>query len=153
MSTIIDEATFKTTLHTLPRQQQRLLAALFIQEAVSRLTQDSRILHGLRTLQTPGADDELINSAYKSVKSASVDTFTRCGNETDWLAQAIHFIALACAAGLTPTHQLKPSDNLAWNAAIYARMANTFETIATQGNSDSNEPQRQYRVLAQFLNN
>ncbi len=152
MSTITDEASFKTALHTLSLQQQRLLASLFIQEAVSRLCQDHRVLNSLHTLQTPAVNDEMISSAYKAVKSAGVDSFTRCGNETDWLGQAAHFIALACAAGLTPNDQVKSSDNLAWNAAMYARMAKTFETIAAEGNSDSNEPQRQYKILEDFIN-
>jgi hypothetical protein len=85
--------------------------------------------------------------ASQAANSARVESFTRCGKETDWLGQAGHFVAKAAAACVRPL-----DEDLAWDAAMQARMARTFQTIAEGLGTEHTEAAEQYRLLDDLLN-
>jgi hypothetical protein len=43
-------------------------------------------------------------------------------------------------------------DNLAWEAAMQARMARTCQTVAEGTGTENREAEEQYRILDAFLN-
>ena len=142
--TINNDKDFKTVLSELPDNKQRQVAARFV-ESVLALSKDARVKHAIDSVAQTGMSDDELDATYKSAKAASVDSFTRCGVECNWSDQAGHFVAqaaLACiAAGLNP----------AWDAAMYARMARTSESIATGKGTDNAETAAQYRILEKYL--
>ncbi|HYN76479.1 MAG TPA: hypothetical protein VES73_01635, partial [Lamprocystis sp. (in: g-proteobacteria)] len=90
--------------------------------------------------------------AYRAAKSYATKTYTDCGKDTDWLAQADHFVAAAAAAALTPEAQTADRQSRAWRAAVQARMALNCEMMETpDGAGDATEAQRQYAVANAFL--
>lgn len=148
MLPIADEASFKQTLSTLTLQQQRVVGAMFV-ESVLKLFDDERIKRALKTAQNTNASEEELQIAYKSARSASIESFTRCGADGDWREQAKHFVANAAAACVIPKEQLR-KNNPAWEAAMNCRMARNCETIANEETSNE-EDHHQYRVLSDFL--
>lgn len=150
MSQINNDNEFKNTLMQLSTEQQRIVGALFVENVLS-LCDDKRIRSALTVARTPGPDPEELANVYKSAKTTSTETFTQCGKDADWLGQASHFVAAAAAACVTPKAQLKQGDNLAWVAAMHARMARTFSTIAGGEGSENTETQTQYHILADYL--
>ena len=102
---------------------------------------------GLRT----DASESEIDDAYRAAKAWSTKTYTDCGKDTDWLAQADHFVAAAVAAALTPDNMLPDNKtNRAWKAAMHARMANNCELVEGDGNAHLDEVQRQYEIADDF---
>lgn len=150
MSHITTEREFKNSLNPLTIVQQRLIGALFVAN-VLHLCKDYRVKKAVEVAQNPHISDDELVAVYKAAKSASVETFTQCGKDVDWLGQASHFVAAASTVCVTPLEQLKSTDNLAWNAAMQARMARTFETIAAGEGSENQEAQQQYEILGNFL--
>ena len=69
-----------------------------------------------------------------------------CGKDTDWLAQADHFVAASAAAALTPADQLAAKTNPAWKAAMQARMAKNCEMMETDEGEAQSEAERQYHI-------
>lgn len=139
---------FKAELGALPVAHQRHVAARFVQR-VFPLSNDARLKSAIELAQRADVSDAELASAYQSANSARVDSFTRCGKETDWTAQAGHFVAKAAVACVRPASE---GENLAWEAAMSARMARTCETVATGEGTENSEAQEQYRILGAFLN-
>lgn len=139
---------FKAELGALPTAHQRHVAARFVQR-VFPLSNDARLKSAIELAQRADVSDAELASAYQSANSARVDSFTRCGKETDWTAQAGHFVAKAAVACVRPASE---GENLAWEAAMSARMARTCETVATGEGTENSEAQEQYRILGAFLN-
>ena len=77
-----------------------------------------------------------------------MESYTQCGRECDWAAQAGHFVSKAASACVQP---LESGENLAWEAAMQARMARMSETIATGQGTENSEAANQYRILADYL--
>jgi hypothetical protein len=150
MSHVTTDREFKTSLNPLTIVQQRLIGALFVAN-VLHLCKDYRVKKAVEVAQNPNISGDELVAVYKSAKSASVETFTQCGKDVDWLGQASHFVAAASTVCVTPPDQLQPTDNLAWNAAMQARLARTFETIAAGEGSENQEAQQQYEILEKFL--
>ena len=147
---ITTDSEFKAALSQLNLTQQRQVGALFV-ERVLNLCDDYRVKNALEAAKQTTLNPEELTTAYRAAKAASTERFTQCGKDADWLAQAGHFVAAASADCVLPTEQLKPTDNLAWNAAMHARMARNCETIAQGEGSDNQEAQSQYEILANFL--
>lgn len=149
MLSITDEKTFKQALSNLTISQQRIIGALFV-ERVLDLFNDDRIKRALKVAQNASniSEDELQNT-YKAARSASIESFTRCGADGDWKEQAGHFVANAAAACVIPTEQIR-KNSPAWEAAMNSRMARNCEIIANEETSND-EDQHQYRVLSEFL--
>jgi len=150
MSKITNDQEFKKALAPLSLPQQRLVAALFA-ENVLTLVKDFRIEQAIAVAKNPQATAEERDSVYKTAKAASVERFTQCGRDADWGQQAGHFVAEAVVTSVTPETKLAADDNLAWNAAMHARMARTCETIAGGQGTENAESQQQYQILEDFL--
>lgn len=158
--TIHNDQEFKQALSELTIADQRVLAAQFV-ESVVYLNSDPIIKHALklaRNKMTSGSvsEENEFDAAYKSVKSLAVKTYTACGDDADWPAQAAHFIATATKACLTPMDHLGNNsgikNNLAWKCAMQSRMAKNCEMIESDSRTIDNEAQKQYAISNDFLN-
>jgi len=139
---------FKAELGALPIARQRRVAAQFAQRVLP-LSNDFRLKAAIELAQREGLSEAELAAACQSANTARVESFTRCGKETDWAAQAGHFVAKSVVACVRPAEE---GDNLAWEAAMSARMARTCETVAVGSGTENSEAQEQYRILGAFLN-
>ena len=145
---ISNDKDFKSALASLSTAQQRQVAARFVQR-VFQLSNDARIKSALDAAGRADIADAELALASQAANTARVESFTRCGRETDWNAQAGHFVAKAAVACVKPA---EAGDNLAWDAAMQARMARTCQTVAEGSGTDNREAEEQYRILEAFLN-
>jgi hypothetical protein len=145
---ISNDEEFKSALAGLSISQQRQVAARFVQR-VFPLSNDARIRSALDAAGRAGIADAELALAAQAANSARVESFTRCGKETDWGAQAGHFVAKAAVACVK---RAEAGDNLAWDAAMQARVARTCQTVADGSGTDNREAEEQYRILEAFLN-
>lgn len=150
MAQINNDQQLREALNTLAGDRQRMLGARFAQ-SVMRLSRDERVNRaietGLREDCTPGEADD----AFRAARAYATKTYTDCGKDTDWLAQADHFVAAAAAAALTPDNLLAERQNRAWKAAVQARMAANCELMETENLEEQSEAERQYAVANAFL--
>jgi len=151
MATISNDQALRDLLARLSVEQQRLIGLRFAQSLI-HLSRDERVKRAIETgLRTDTTESEL-EDAYRAAKAWATKTYTDCGKDTDWLAQADHFVAAAVAAALTPDSMLPDNKtNRAWKAAMHARMANNCELVDEQGNARLDEVQRQYEIADDFL--
>ncbi len=145
---ISNDKEFKQALAGLSTAQQRQVAARFVQR-VFALSNDARIKSALDSAARADIADAELALASQAANSARVESFTRCGRETDWSAQAGHFVAKAAVACVKPA---ETGSNLAWDAAMQARLARTCQTVADGSGTDNREAEEQYRILEAFLN-
>lgn len=145
---INNDAEFKAALGGLDFRQQRRVAAAFV-ESVLPLCQDMRISSAVAMVKHPGVSEAELTSAYQAANSARVERFTQCGKECDWKSQAGHFVAKAAVNCVRPA---EPGSNLAWEAAMAARMARSCETVAEGSGTENREAENQYRILYDLLN-
>ena len=145
---ISNDTDFKSSLAGLTTAQQRQVAARFVQQ-VFPLSNDVRIKAALDVAGRAGITDAELAGAAQAANSARVESFTQCGREADWSAQAGHFVAKAAVACVKPADK---GDNLAWDAAMQARLARTCQTVADGTGTDNREAEAQYRILEAFLN-
>jgi hypothetical protein len=145
---IDNDGEFKAALSYLSGAARRLAAARFAENVLS-LGPDPRVKGAIDAAMRADITAAELAAAYQSARTASVESFTRCGSECNWNDQASHFVAEAGVACVQPD---KPGANPAWDAAMQARMARTCETIATGNGTDNAEAAAQYRILAEFLN-
>lgn len=152
MATISNDKQLRDLLDRLSVEQQRLIGLRFAQ-SLAHLSRDERVKRAIETgLRTDASEPEL-EDAYRAAKAWSTKTYTDCGKDTDWLAQADHFVAAAVAAALTPDNMLPDKKtNRAWKAAMHARMANNCELVEGEGNAHLDEVQRQYEIADDFAN-
>jgi hypothetical protein len=150
MATISNDQDLRTLLNDLTDDQQRIIGARFA-ESVIHLSKDERVNRAISTGMRSDASPDELEDAYRAAKAHATKTYTACGTDTDWLAQADHFVAAATAAALTPDHLLAEKTNRAWKAAMQARMANNCELVETEDDSHSDEVQRQYGIADEFL--
>jgi len=148
MLRITDEKGFKQALNDLDIHKQRVMGAMFV-ERVLELFNDERVRRAVKVAQNIGVSEEELQAAYKSARSASIESFTRCGADGDWKEQAGHFVANAAAACVIPVEQIR-KNNPAWEAAMNCRMARSCEAIANEETSNE-EDHHQYWVLSEFL--
>lgn len=150
MATISNDKELRDLLEKLSVEQQRLIGLRFAQ-SLAHLSRDERVDRAIETgLRTDVSESEL-DDAYRAAKAWSTKTYTDCGKDTDWLAQADHFVAAAVAAALTPDSMLPDNKtNRAWKAAMHARMANNCELVEGEGNAHLDEVQRQYEIADDF---
>jgi hypothetical protein len=146
---ISNDKDFKAALAGLSTSQQRQIAARFVQR-VYPMSNDVRIKAALDVAARSDISDAELTVMYQAANTARVESFTQCGKETDWTAQAGHFVAKAAVACVGAA---APGGNLAWDAAMQARMARTCETVATGEGTENREAGEQYRILEAFLNN
>ena len=147
--TISNDKEFKAKLAALPGAQQRQLAARFVQR-VFGLSNDVRVKAAIDFALRGDVTSAELTVVSQAANSARVESFTQCGRETDWSAQAGHFVAKAAVACVAPAVE---GASLAWDAAMQTRMARTCETVATGEGTENSEAEEQYRILEAFLNN
>jgi hypothetical protein len=143
---IQNDSEFRSALDKLSTPQQRELAARFT-DSVLALCSDPRIKTALSAAQRSDISDVELNAIYQSTKAACVESYTQCGKETDWMIQAGHFVAEAAKSCVKPA---EPGRNLAWDAAMSARMARTCETIAKGQGTHNREADSQYRLAGEY---
>lgn len=146
---ISNDKDFKAALAGLSVAQQRQVAARMVQR-VFALSNDVRIKAALEAAARADITAAELTLVSQAANTARVESFTQCGKETDWNAQAGHFVAKAAVACVQPA---EAGANLAWEAAMQTRMARMSETIATGTGTENREAEEQYRILEAFLNN
>lgn len=152
---ISNDKEFKNALAGLSTARQRQVAASFVQR-VFALSGDIRIKAALDAAARPDVSDAELTVLSGAANTARVESFTQCGKETDWSAQAGHFVAKAAVACVKAAEAAEAgeagSTNLAWDAAMHARMARTCQTVADGAGTENVEAGEQYRLLEAFLN-
>lgn len=149
---INNDQDFKKAISELNITDQRKLAAKFV-ESVLYLNPDPLIKNALEIAGkkiVSDSDKKEFEAAYKNIKSLAVNTYTACGGDADWPAQAAHFIATATKACLTPAERLD-SNKLAWKCAMQLRMAKNCEMIESDNDVIDNEAQNQYIIINDFI--
>lgn len=149
MIEIANDATFKSALVNLDAVSQRLVGAKFVSHVID-LADDERVNRVVDIASEQDVSEDELAAALKTAKSACIDSYTRCGADADWSAQAGYFVAKAAASCLTPIGKSK-AGGPAWQAAIASRMARTSALIDA-GEDASSESKQQYIILADFLN-
>ena len=150
MAIISSDHDLRERLNTLSTQQQRIMGARFA-KGVMHLNRDERVSRAAETALNPDASEGELDDAFKAAKAYATKTYTDCGKDTDWLAQADHFVAAAVAAALTPEAQMSEKINPAWKAAVQARMANNCALMEQDEDDSETEAQRQYRTASENL--
>ena len=140
------DSEFRSALDKLPTPKQRELATRFT-DSVVELCNDPRIQAALNAARRSDITDIELGAMYQAANAASVESYTRCGKETNWLNQAGHFVAEAAKSCVKPVER---GHNLAWDAAMYARMARTCETIAKGQGTQNRESDLQYRITDEY---
>lgn len=146
---ITNDNEFRSALQGLSISQQRLVAAEMLGHVLP-LANDARLdkLQILAATTDPSTDDQ--TAAYRSAKSISVETHTRCGAEGDWTAQAGYFVARA-ATSLFATEKKAGTQGIAWPVAMNTRMARTSSSIDAESDQAVDERQAQYLILDKYL--
>lgn len=150
MAPITNDHDLRDALNALTGPQQRILGARFA-EGVIHLCRDERVKRAVRTALEPQSSESELEDAFRAAKAYATKTYTDCGKDTDWLAQADHFVAAAAAAALTPDAQLPEKTNRAWKAAVQARMAKNCEMMEEEDVEAESESERQYRIASDML--
>ncbi len=94
---ISNDKDFKATLAGLPVARQRQVAARFVQR-VFDLSKDVRVKAALEVAGRADISDAELTVVSAAANTARVESFTQCGKETDWSAQAGLFVAKAAVA-------------------------------------------------------
>jgi hypothetical protein len=145
--TIRTDADFKAALNKLPAPEQRRVGARFV-ESVAALCHDPRVKAAIAAARRTDISDAELNAAFQAVKTACVDSYTQCGHEADWRAQAGHFVAKAAETCVRLDGRVH---DIAWNAAMQARMARACEAISTGQGTENREADQQYQILEEFI--
>lgn len=148
MNDITNQTQFRQALDKLDATRQRLVAARFV-EQVLPLCEDARVTRAVAVAADPTASASDLADALRTVRTAAVDSHTRCGSEGDWADSTGYFVARAAVAALTPKDQMPGGP--AWQAAMSSRMARTSESIATGTDVTEQTALTQYRILSEFL--
>jgi len=150
MPSISNDNDLRKAIEGLDFEQQRTLGVRFA-ESVIGFTDDNRLKRALRTALDPESNPEEIEEAYKTAKAISTATYTVCGRDTDWMAQAEHFVAAALQAALAPPELHPGKSTPAWRAAMHARMAFNCAMMESGEAGVDNEAQRQYQIAHAVL--
>ena len=143
---ITSDKEFRERLVALSANQQRQVAALFVQR-VCGLSKDVRIKAALDVAMRAEISEAELAVVSQAANAAKVESYAQCGKDTDWNTQAGLFVAKATVSCISPVADGK---NVAWEAAMQARVARTCE--AASGNiTDYKEAEAQYAILNDFL--
>lgn len=149
MLNITNDQQLRGLLNNLALDQQRAIGSLFT-NSVAEFSKDPLLARAIAATSDTTISETERDEAFKMAKSIATKTYTACGRDADWLVQAEHFVAAACSAVLTPDSQLDPQVNLAWKAAIQARMAKNCLMMESDSVDIDNEAQKQYRIAEKF---
>jgi len=148
MAKIRNDHELRAALAGLSADRQRALGAQFAKSVIA-LNRDERVARAVETALNIEASPAELEDALRAAKGYATKTYTDCGKDTDWLAQADHFVAAATAAALS--QEAGDRQSRAWKAAVQARMAvNCAQMEETEGEEGS-EADRQYSAAEAFL--
>jgi hypothetical protein len=150
MATIDKDQDLRAALNRLNSDQQRQLGCRFAQQ-VMNLSRDERVKRAIHTGLMDRISPGELEDAFRVARAYAVKTYTDCGKDTDWMAQADHFVAAAAAAALTPDELMTERQNRAWKAAVQARMAVSCAMMEDDSADESNVARQQYALTAEFL--
>ncbi|WP_295385710.1 hypothetical protein [uncultured Thiodictyon sp.] len=158
MTMIQNDHELRDALQSLTAEQQRRLGARFAQ-GVAHLCNDERVNRAIATALREDPTAGELEDAFKAARGYAIRTYTQCGKDTDWLAQADHFVAAAATAALAPesTPETPPADNKterqnrAWRAAVQARMAINCAMMESDELTEESEVGRQYAIANAFF--
>ena len=150
MANIQNDHALREALNALSDEQQRILGCRFANN-VLRLSNDERVNRAVETGLRDDCSPGELEDAFRAAKSYATKTYTDCGKDTDWLAQADHFVAASAAAALTPDALMAEKQNRAWKAAVQARMAVNCELMESDEAPHESEVERQYAIANAFL--
>lgn len=150
MANISNDHDLRDALNGLSPERQRILGAKFCRNVI-HLCKDERVARAVEAALNSAASDAELEDAYKTAKGFATKTYTDCGKDTDWLAQAEHFVAASAAAALTPVAQLADKTNPAWKAAVQARMAENCAMMEEEEGDIQTEADRQYGIANESL--
>lgn len=150
MSNIQSDTEFKSALSAMSVADQRVVARLFVEHVIG-LSDNPVVGKTLMADDIDAMSEDEITAAYKITKAAAIDSYTLCGHDGDWIKQASHFVAAAAAACFTPSDQAVKCNDIAWSAAMNARMARVCQGVAQGTGDDDSETTSQYRILNTFL--
>ncbi|MBK1655957.1 hypothetical protein [Allochromatium vinosum] len=150
MVTIDNDQDLRAALNRLTPDQQRQLGCRFAQQVMS-LSRDERVNRAIATGLTDTITPGELEDAFRAARAYAVKTYTDCGRDTDWLAQADHFVAAAAAAALTPDEFMTERQNRAWKAAVQARMAVSCAMMEDDSADESHTARQQHALAAEFL--
>ncbi len=128
---------FKLALASLPVERQRQIAVAFCRRVLD-LCHDVRVKSALESAGRADITEAELLLAAHAAHAARVDSFAQCGSDAGWTAQA-------CVRSATA------GDNIAWDAAMQARLARTCQTVAEGLGTENTEAQEQYRILETLL--
>jgi len=150
MTTISNDHELRDALNAMSPDRQRMLGARFAKN-VEHLCDDERIARAIDTALRDDTSPGELEDAFKAAKYYAAKTYTDCGKDTDWLAQAAHFVAAAAAAALTPDALVTENQSRGWKAAVQARMARNCEMMEAETVMEQNEAEEQYRIANAFV--
>jgi hypothetical protein len=145
---ITNDHDLREAISGLSPDQQRALGGQFV-ASVSHLSQDPRVNRAIAATTNADISPGELEDIHKAVKAFATQTYTACGSDADWAAQAEHFVAAAAAASLSSDDQTGARG--AWKAAMQARMAKSCEMILNDDGSVANESEKQYQAAERFL--
>ncbi len=147
MSRIGNDHQLRVALEAMSIEQQRVVGGLFAQSVLG-LCDDPKVQRAVSVAVAADADPRDLDEAFRNAKAVSVKTYTDCGKDTDWLAQAAHFVAAAAAAAQAP-RDTRRRDKPPREAPEQARMARNCEMIERGDGGEHDESQSQYAIAAQ----
>jgi hypothetical protein len=143
MAKISNDHELRAALAGLSADRQRVLGAQFVKSVIA-LNRDERVARAVETALNIEASPAELEDAFRAAKGYATKTYTDCGKDTDWLAQAGHFGAAATAAALSQEAGDRP--NRAWKAAVQARMAVNCAQMDDEQGELEGEAEHQYRI-------
>jgi hypothetical protein len=147
-SRITNDQSFRDAINQLKPDQQRELAGRFV-ASVAHLSSDPRIARAINATSDSSLSAQETEEVYKAVKAFATQTYTACGQDADWGAQAEHFVAAAAAAALSLEDDQQAKS--AWKTAMQARMAKNCEMILKDEGGLANEAENQYKLTEAIL--
>jgi hypothetical protein len=144
---ITHDKEFKLALASLPVERQRQVAVAFCRR-VQDLSHDVRVKSALDSAGRVDITQAELLLAAHTAHAARVDSFAQCGRDAGWTAQAGHFVAKAAEVCVRIA---VPGENIAWDAAMQARLARACQTIADGLGTENTEAREQYRIIETFL--
>ena len=143
---ISNDKEFKAALAALGDADRRKVATQIVQQVLD-LSGDPRVKGGLDLACRADVGSAELLVAAAGVNTARVESYTQCGKDTNWTAQASHFVARAAQECVKPVVDLAA----VWEAAMQARMARICQTVAAGEGTGNSEAEAQYRALEKFL--
>lgn len=144
---IHNDVEFKVALGALDLAAQRRAAGRFTAR-VLELCGDARVHAAVEAAQQADLSEQMREPLLQAVNTARVESFTQCGRDADWSAQAGHFVARAAVSCVKAA---SAGESLAWDAAMHARMARTCQSVARGEGTQTREAEAQYAILEALL--